>query len=264
MNKDIFIESNISDIYIGDSHMQCAINDSMLINSKNFANTSESYYFNYFKLNKLLQSNPNIKKVYLGFSYHNLSKYFDESIYGEYSYMVTPRYFFILPREEQIKTISWNIKHLQSFFKEMIKSIFRNHFNRPTFLGEFKNDYNHVFAVDTSMDKRLISQFINKGEEYKPSIYNIFYLIKMIKLCKNKNVEMVLINTPLHSYYKSNIPKNFVDLQRNLVKLLGVKYINLESIKMPENFYIPDGDHVSLEGSIYTTQNLKNIKYSFE
>ena len=73
--NDDQIKGNISDIYIGDSHIKHAINDSIIPNSLNIAESSESFYFSYFKLKILLENNPSIKKVHLGLSYHNLSNY---------------------------------------------------------------------------------------------------------------------------------------------------------------------------------------------
>ena len=50
--------------------------------------TQRVYYFSYFKLKNILEENPNVRTVYLGFSYHNLSSHYDEydKKYPEYGF----------------------------------------------------------------------------------------------------------------------------------------------------------------------------------
>ena len=63
-------------VFCGDSHIELAINDSLMRNSVNVAKSSESFYFSYYKLKVMLNKNPSIKQVYLGISYHSLSSYY--------------------------------------------------------------------------------------------------------------------------------------------------------------------------------------------
>jgi hypothetical protein len=85
------LDPSITKIFIGDSHMEKAINDSLLENSVNLAQSSESLYFSYYKLKILLEHNPTIKDVYLGFSYHSVSSYYDKFIFGEFSNAISSR-----------------------------------------------------------------------------------------------------------------------------------------------------------------------------
>ena len=98
----------IKNVYLGDSHIQYAINDSIIPNSLNLATTSESFYFSYYKLKLLLDNNPAVENVYLGFSYHSLSNYYERFISGDYSSAIAPKYFYILPSKEQFRMIYWN------------------------------------------------------------------------------------------------------------------------------------------------------------
>ena len=52
LNKDQFIKM----LFMGDSHIQKGIIDSLIPNSANVAQNSESFYFTYFKIKKLFKS----------------------------------------------------------------------------------------------------------------------------------------------------------------------------------------------------------------
>ena len=124
LSSEYQLKSDIRNIYIGDSHIEKAINDSIMPNSLNLGTTSESFYFSYYKLKLLLNNNPHVKKVYLGFSYHNLSNYYEKFISGDYSVIIAPKYFYILPPKEQFKMVYWNKKKLISFIKTTIEKRF--------------------------------------------------------------------------------------------------------------------------------------------
>lgn len=46
----VFVEPHITDIFMGDSHIQCAINDTILTNAKNFALQTEPYFLHTINL----------------------------------------------------------------------------------------------------------------------------------------------------------------------------------------------------------------------
>ena len=88
------LDSNITTLFVGDSHIRYAIDDSKIKNSINLARRAESYYFSYFILDRYLHVNMHIKRVYLGFGYHNLTHNYERFIKGEYSLLVAKNYFF--------------------------------------------------------------------------------------------------------------------------------------------------------------------------
>ena len=101
-SKSFRIDDTITEVFLGDSHVRYALNDSLLKNSINLGNSSESVYFSYYKLDQLLKSKHSIETVYLGFSYHNISDYYDGYINGQYALSVAPNYFYLLPFREQV------------------------------------------------------------------------------------------------------------------------------------------------------------------
>ena len=55
VSKSYEIGADIKNLYVGDSHIQFAIIDSLLLDSENVSKGAESYYYTYFKLKLLLE-----------------------------------------------------------------------------------------------------------------------------------------------------------------------------------------------------------------
>jgi hypothetical protein len=251
LSSEYQLQSNIKNIYLGDSHIQQAINDSIIPNSLNLAASSESFYFSYYKLKVLLNNNSSVEKVYLGLSYHSLSNYYDRFINGDYSSAVAPKYFYILPPKEQIRMIYWNKTNLVPFMKSVIKhgfiKLIRNDYS--SFLGGYSNHFNTTSAVNSSMDKRLIFQYYNNGSLNPFSEINIKYLNKIAVLCKSKGVELYTLNTPLYDYYSEKVPIKYKEKLRKIISEFKLNYINLSNLEFKREYFIPDGDHVSRLGA---------------
>lgn len=256
------IKSNIKHVYIGDSHIQQAINDSIIPNSLNIATNSESFYFSYYKLEVLLNNNPSIENVYLGFSYHSLSNYYDRFINGDYSSAIAPKYFYILPPKEQIRMIYWNKTNLVPFMKSVIKhgfiKLLRN--DCSSFLGGYSNHFNTSSAVNSSMDKRLTFQYYNNGRLNPFSEINIEYFNKIVLLCKSKDVKLYTLNTPLYKYYAEKVPEKYKEKLQEIISESQINYIDLSNLEFKREYFIPDGDHVSKLGAEATSVELNKAR----
>ena len=259
---DYKFNKSINEIYIGDSHIQCAVNDSLLNNSKNVSTSSESFYFSYYKLKKLIEENKNIEKVYLGVSYHSLSNYYDDFISGEYSPSVSPKYFYILPIKEQFKLIRWNLKNLPAFIKGIFSISYRYLFKDVTFdYGGYSNNFTNSMALKPSMEKRLHFQYYKGKVLNNFSEINLAYLTKIIALCKANEMDLVLLNTPLHPYFKSKIPIIYINKFNEIVNTHKLKVIDFSALSFSDSCFIPDGDHLSVKGACQLTKELLRIKH---
>lgn len=257
------LDNGVTEIYIGDSHIQCAINDSLLKNSKNVSEGSESFYFSYYKLKKLIEENQNIERVYLGFSYHSLSNYNDEFISGKYASSVLPRYIYILPFKEKLKRVNWDFKNLSSFIKPLFPEGYNYLFKNLNFFSAcgYKNEFTNVMASKSSMDKRLRFQYYTDEKINKFSEINLLYLDKIINLIKTTKIDLLFLNTPLHPYYESKIPKNYITRYNEIVKLKNLKVINFNDLSFSDSSFLPDGDHVSVKGAYQITNELLRGKH---
>ena len=245
------IDPEIIRLYVGDSHIQKAIDDSIIPQSLNLASSSESFYFTYYKLVKILENNSSIREVYLGLSYHNLSSYYNDYIDGEFSQIISPNYYCFLPREERIKVIGWNQSKLIPFTKGLFRYGFKflDFEDNNPLLSSYVNEFTNSEAVISSMDKRLKLQFDTNLVSDKFSQINISYLDKINDLCKLNDVELFTISTPLHAYYESNIPDVYKISLNEIIGSMQLENIDLSGSLSDNNCFIPDGDHVSAKGA---------------
>jgi len=65
--KLLKIENNIRFVFAGDSNVECDVNDNMISNSINIAQSGEAYLFTFAKLRSFLEYNPQIKTISWGF-----------------------------------------------------------------------------------------------------------------------------------------------------------------------------------------------------
>ncbi len=251
----------IKTLYIGDSHIQLAVNDSLLKKSKNVSTSSEPYIFSYYKLKNLLEANPSIQNVYLGVSYHNLSSYYDGFINGKRSSAISPKYLHTIPFTDKIKLAYWNIDKTPNFLRGFFLISYKYLFKNEPFAGGYLNIFPNTTAADTSMQKRLKLQFYEEDKLAGFSIINQEYLNKIISLCEKKQVKLYLLNAPLHPYYRKRIPQKFIDKYNEVTHSSNAKTLNFSDLKLNESSFIPDGDHLSAKGAtIFTSEFLSSEK----
>jgi hypothetical protein len=257
---DYRTDTGVQSLFIGDSHVQCAVDPALLPDAVNLSQSSESILFSYFKIKHILQNNRAIKKVCLGFSYHNISTYEDDFVYEQYPYEVSSRYFFILPADQKKEVVKQNLKSLPKFLGKLLingsKTLTEKKENY-SFLGGYKNEYKNVMASKQSMDHRISLQFYKDGKQRGFSATNISYLNKILMLCKEKNVELVILKTPLHNYYKSKVPAEFVEKYDSLISQDKLKVIDFSNLILNDSCYLPNGDHVSQKGALLTASFFK-------
>lgn len=257
---DYKVNTGVQSLFIGDSHVQCAVNPAWLTDAVNLSQSSESIIFSYFKVKYILQNNPAVKKIYLGFSYHNISSYEDDFTYGEYAYDITSRYFFILPPEQKKEIVKHNLKELPKFLGKLLingSNTLVAKKENYSFLGSYKNEYKNVAASKQSMDDRLFLQFYENGNLRGFSAVTIEYLNKITLLCKEKNIELVILKTPLHQYYKGKIPVKFIEKYDSLTSQNKLNVIDFSNLILNDSCYLPNGDHVSERGALLTTNVFK-------
>ncbi len=262
LSESYIFKKDISTLYCGDSHIEESIDARKIPGRQNIAVRSESFYFSYFKLRMLLKNNPSVEHIFLGLGCHSLSSRYDSFISGFYSLAIAPKYFFLMPVKEQLRVMYWNKTRGVSFLKSVIKQgiMIILEQDNPPFLGGFVNGFENTRAVHSSMDKRLRYQYYN-NDQLKPfSEINIHYLNKIISLCEDKGVELIFLNTPLHAYYSNQIPDEYKEKLREIIHQNHLQIIDLSNLKLRDECYAPDGDHLSLKGAEEITLTLMENK----
>ena len=252
---------NIEILFLGDSHITNAVIDSVAPNFLNLSKRSEPYYFTFQKL-KFVSKKTKIKKVILGFSNHNITAYYDEFINGNLSLVMPHKLFFFLNFKEKLRVLNWNKSKLLSLIKKIVLSAYYQYNNDEEsklefwFSDGFYNSFNKTEANVSAINKRINFQFYTSKSLIKLSDLNLVYLKEIIFFCKDHNIELIFLKTPLHQEYYSRIPEFFKSRYKNLINENNIQLINFEKLKLPNSCYVPDGDHVNVQGAEITTRLL--------
>lgn len=254
------LSKNITTIFTGDSQIQTAVNDELIKNSINISSSAESYYFSYYKLQKYFSQNSQIKRVYLGFSYHSLSDSYENYIFGKQSGQISSSNFFVLPIEERLKCLVWNSQtifyYIKKIFRAEIAKVFTDHG-----VG-YSNNFVNTCASEKSMNKKLNTQFYNKGKLNDFSEINLDYLGRIISLCKEKKIELIFLTTPIHSYFRNKVPDVYRQKYSKIIKSEKIKLFDLSALPLTDDCFIPDGVHVSKTGAVVTSNQIINFELS--
>ena len=95
------IDPDIKYIVVGDSHPECAFNDSLIDNLMNFGQSGESYFYTYLKTKKILENNPSIQTVFVEFNNGQVIKNIDPCIWDDkHVNSKFPKYVYALDLED--------------------------------------------------------------------------------------------------------------------------------------------------------------------
>ncbi|MEI6047792.1 MAG: hypothetical protein WCS03_02750 [Bacteroidota bacterium] len=263
----IKIENEITTIILGDSHTECAINDSIMSETRNVSLLSEGYFFSYLKLENIIDNNDNLKNVILGFSYHNLSIHYDQFVYGTPTFSSISRYVPLMNFRDILTLLSKqsSITNLTPIIKSSLSNILKYSMKgNPCILKDNIPDISEG-VNNESIKKRINFLYYSEGEPCKVSNFNLFYLKKIVELCKGKDINIILINTPLFEDFYAVIPSCKINEYDAIVNDLDIPYINLNSYNLPDDCFLPDGDHLNSNGAKIFTKHLvkylKNIQF---
>jgi len=252
--SNITLDKEVNILICGDSHTKTALNDSIIPNSLNIAHSSEHYMYSYNVLQVLLRNNPQITKVILGLSYHNLSSFYDANVFekSKTQYMY-PRYFVTLDFTTIANLVATNPSGFFGDFKDIYHGVYR-HINAKnlgdySFIGWFyDSDRNN--KNDSTINSALeMHYFPAEGEVFEASAFQMEYILEIVQLCNDMNVQLILLACPLSKEYRAGVPLKFQELYTS------VKTENNDCIWDYHNFVVPDscwgdGDHLNLSGSM--------------
>lgn len=255
--EKLTLDKNISTLICGASHLMCALDDEIIPNSTNTCLPSESYYYTYYKLKKILCNDNDLKYILLGLSFSSYGENSDNQIYEtERIRYMYPKYFLILENSEKLSLLKKNLiglfENTPYIFKSAIITFYKsNEYTNYPFWGYFHDNTNlsdgNIYAAINrhyyNTDSNLLQDF---------SDIQLEYLMKIVNLCTEKNIQLYLINTPVSNEYFSEIPEKFINHYYNIVKKLksnkNVKILDYHDYQLPKNYY-GDADHLNSNGA---------------
>lgn len=252
-NNLLKISKNIDKVFTGDSNVEGAVNDSIIPNSINIAQSGEAYMYTYAKIKSLLEYNDQIKTIYIGFSFWDLIKFTEdrwmfssEFVIEEitlYNYLLNYYDKSVLIKNNPVAYIKGVLKSIPSNFHVFVKSLHRGEFN-----GKLINFGGYV---DSGRDilQEDIQKNTFKEQVFEEGRFQIEYLKKISELCRQKSIKLILLNTPKHIYYYSNIPEairqNWISVSNSFSR---DSILDLSRLSIPDSCFC-DLTHLNSKGA---------------
>jgi len=248
---------NASTIIIGDSHTKYALNPALFDNAINLANNAETYQMSYLKLKKNLQYNKNVSNIIMGFSYHNFSGWFNDSSSKQYNDRLLNQ---LLLSDYQL-LLEYNKSTNSNIIIDLTNNI-NNIFTYPLYyITNYDLSGNNALNIWGGYAESEFNKLSDEVSNAKIELYyykmpntflqtQYYYLNKIIKLCKERSINVYLLNTPLNEKHKKLIPNKYIEQFIALQKEIDsdVRYINLENYKLKNDFFL-DSDHLNTKGA---------------
>ena len=229
---DIDPDKNI--LVLGNSHPECAINDSILPNFFNLAQSGSAYFYDYIKLREVVKHNPQIDSVIIGYSYGDLKESMDKWITDEDKIDYKLRtHLFLMEPNDYLTLLKANPLHTLEYTPQTIFHNIQTKNKGFSYLGGFKPLKNHRLEKA----KELLEPQDQEGMK-KYSKYQTEYLLKIYEFCESKNIKLILLNTPTHPILQKNqetLKKNYCHFAHE--KLPNALLINHASLDLPDSAY---------------------------
>jgi hypothetical protein len=240
-------------LVIGDSSTECAINDDIYSSAINVSQSASAYLYSYSKLKKFLSENNHVDTVLISFHYDALmASHIDNRwIFGsEFMDNKIPYYFALLDKE----VISVFANDKVAFIKAIVlHPPYRIIFKFITKKGSISyEDLNIGAYKKLDRDKLQENIAINannkqiENKEMNISLYQKEYLLKIIDLCKSRNVKLILITTPTYKPEMYGTIDKLNDYYNTY--LSGIKHVDCSDFLLPDSCY-GDISHLNYKGA---------------
>ena len=250
---DFTLNQSNNILVLGNSHPECAINDSIVPRTKNLAQSGAAYFYDYLKLKTIVQHNKQIDTVVIGYTYDILQKDMDSWFANEQKINTQIRYYFFLFNfDDYLSLVSANpVATLKSTPQTIFHNI-RMKSKGFSYLGGYKALHERKLAKA----KELLQPIdIKKINEY--SKYQIKYLLKIYEFCESQNISLILLNTPIHHLLEeahNPLKKGYYDFAEK--NLPNATIMNNANFQLPDSAY-RDLSHLNSSGATIYSNELK-------
>lgn len=244
-------------LFLGNSHVEAAINDTIIKGAFNFGRSAERIETLYPKLKMMKRINPQIDTVYLGLDNvllcHGVKSAFNYQIMHPYDYMEYDL------QDWKVFAFSTSFNYLESLFAHPIswmKILDMRHFYESTtdahdcrYLGGFSWEDRNKLAVDPRNTHTIASD-----STFTRVFFNYYMIERCISFCKENGIHLEFFSTPYHKYCP------FAGFQNQIVNdFKEIPFTNCTRMEMPDSCFA-DLDHLNWKGaaafSAYFDQNV--------
>lgn len=248
-------------------------------NSVNFALPSQDFYYAIRLVNKAINENLNVRKVYLCFGFYsaycNLSKSKEQSRIDDVYY---PLLHDEHDRKKSVTDYNVNEKKLKLWLKKIITIIInfslsaffkwnnvyfdrRIHTRERRKLAMWKDESKTWGQLSENVRKSAAIRRASAHEKqlkYVESLKeNLMCLRKLYQTCQGKKIELYFLNFPFSREYLEGMNSSYKEATEKVAKQIRLycdKYIDINTIYTFETLDFVDCDHLSDDGAQKITQ----------
>lgn len=249
------IPESIEIIAIGDSHIECGLDDNTFTNIINFGKGGTSHFYMIDMLEKILSKN-NIETIIISYSFDDIIDEKDSWFYEDkYINRNLPVYLPFLKLKHLNQIIKINFIETLSTLPKSIVSITKGILKRSII---YNSDYGGFNSSNTSNIETHLKQLSKEPIfSYFPSEYNIYFIKEMYDLVQTYNLKCILLNTPIHpklyAHYETQIIEEYYKYAQ--LELSKALLIDCAQFELPENQF-SDLEHLNAKGAKTFTEYL--------
>ena len=272
-------------IAIGDSHIECTIDDLQFPAFDNRARSAEIYYLNYCKLKSILSNDKNrkkqIKAICLSYHYFSLSLGHDNSFTSEKKLNFTIQNYTPIFSFTENYPAKFNLPISKSAISLLLASRLPRItdirdillYRKARLLLECKGSFLSSTAPPFRYNQTKLETALSNSIKKSPNNDNFESLISatqkkhlwmIAQLAKHYNIPLILVNAPLHKDYHALLPadyiKQYTSVANELHQEFGSLYLDYHDMSLPDSHF-RDYDHLNPTGAaVFTPILLKDLR----
>ncbi len=245
-------------LIFGDSHTQTSLNDGLMPSTINLSKSSEHLFFTKEMIKTILGTTTEVKTIIVGVSFHSFCANYDHILVGKDANYFFSRYIHFYTLESFFTIAKLNCKVLTQVFRDLIYKVLIFGKNQE---NVFKSGYyasKRSNLGDSATYAAISRHYLQPNNTLSELSYNqVHHFQEIVRLCKAKNVKLIVVNTPVHTTYRKKIPPKFVDhfYKVMLENATNFELLDLHALKY-KNECFGDGDHLNALGATLFTQEI--------
>lgn len=243
------LPENCNIVFLGNSHIECAINDTILKNSFNFGRSADKTEFIYSKVKLLKKYNPELDTIVIGYDnvlcYQSADSVFNSGLYSPY-FFDTHNLSTItkLLTKSSFGYIESHISHPFDWFKlyQFGESTIKSKSN----ITDMSNLGGYLYLTRDKLKediKRRATIKMDKNRSFDE--LSIYFLDETLKFCQENGMTVIFLCPPQHkkcfldsTYYREYYTKNYNN----------IKYYDFKDMQLPDSCF-GDLNHLNYKGA---------------
>ncbi len=241
------LKPNTNKIVLGNSHPAGTFNDSIISNFKNLSDPGDSYFYGYQKIKEILKQNPQVDTVYVEFNPKTILIWEDTKLWKKNQ---VPNYLAFLDiKDHVLLATNNNLAYQQEILKGIVTNLKRIAFNQYHFT-DYIGGYRH--NEGSKIDSLLRTHKFDPQKQYtlkekKISRFDSAYLKKIVRLCLNKNIQLIFVRSPYHTKFDAH---NYEDLFQwyRITNFGEIPFLDFQDFPMQDSEF-KDLQHLNYKGA---------------